>query len=72
MKHVTLHITDKKFPLFMEFVKSLDFVKKVETENDEPTKGQILLGITDALKEVNLIKAGKIKAVQLNDFLNEL
>ena len=29
MKQVTLHITDKKYPLFMELVKSLDFVKKV-------------------------------------------
>ena len=71
MRQVTLHITDKKFPLFMELAKSLDFVKKIEEEN-EPTKEQILQGIKDAVQEINLIKKGKLKAVPLNDFLNEL
>lgn len=71
MKQVTLHITDKKYPLFMELIKSLDFVKKVE-EDKEPTKAEILKNLRQAVEEVKLIKAGKLKAVSLKDFLNEL
>jgi hypothetical protein len=38
----------------------------------EPTKEQILQGIKQAVKEINLIKAGKKKARNVEDFLNEL
>lgn len=72
MKQVTLHITEKKYPLFLDLVKSLNFVKKIELEEEEPTKEQVMEGIRQAVKEVNLIKAGKSKAVSLTDFLNEL
>ncbi len=43
-----------------------------ELEYDEPTKEQILQDIRDAVKEVNLIKAGKLKGVPAEDLLNEL
>ncbi len=39
---------------------------------DEPTKEQILQDIRDAVKEVNLIKAGKLKRIPAEDLLNEL
>ena len=71
MKQVILHIPDKKFPFFMELVKNLDFVKKVETD-DEPSKEQILRGIQGAVEEVKLIKAGKLKGISAKDLLNEL
>ena len=71
MKQVTLHIPDKKYPLFIELVKSIDFIKKIE-ETHEPTKEQILKGIREAVQEVNLIKAGKIKGIDAKDLLNEL
>lgn len=41
-------------------------------EEPEPTKAEILAGIKEALKEVKLIKAGKIKAKSLKELLNEL
>lgn len=72
MKQVTLHITDKKYPLFIELAKSLDFVKKIEQDDDEPTKEQILQGIKQAVKEVNLIKQGKLKPRDARELLNEL
>ncbi|MFY8037769.1 MAG: hypothetical protein ACOVMQ_11410 [Cyclobacteriaceae bacterium] len=73
MKEVTVQIPDKKHELFIELMKSLSFVKKVKTlEEDEPTKEEILEGIRQAVKEVNLIKQGKLKGTPLKDFLNEL
>jgi hypothetical protein len=69
MKQVTVYITDKKYTHFVELVKSLGYVKKVE---DEASKKIILKGIEEGLKEVKLIKTGKKKAKSLNEFLREL
>ena len=42
-------------------------------ENEEPaTKDRIFQVIKDSIKEVNLIKAGKIKGIAAKDLLNEL
>jgi hypothetical protein len=72
MRQVTLHIPDKKYPMFMELVKSIDFIKKIEETDEEPTKEQILQGIKQAVKEVNLIKAGKLKGIDAKQLLDEL
>ncbi len=56
----------------MELVKSIDFIKKIEETDEEPTKEQILQGIKQAVKEVNLIKAGKLKARDARELINEL
>ncbi|MBK6835641.1 MAG: hypothetical protein IPG89_15745 [Bacteroidetes bacterium] len=53
MRQLTLQITDKKYPLFIELIKSLDFVKKIE---EEPTKEEILANLTESIKQVNKIK----------------
>jgi len=71
MTQVTLQIQDNKLPLFLELASNLKFIKKVEVEQ-EPTKLEILHGLRDAVEELNLINAGKKKAVPLKDFLNEL
>lgn len=72
MKQVTLNIPEKKYPFFMELVNSLGFVKKIEVEDDKPTKEEIMEGIKQAVKEVNLIKAGKLKARNARELINEL
>jgi len=41
-------------------------------ECNEPTKEQILQGVKQAVEEVNLIKAGKLKARPLKELLDEL
>lgn len=41
-------------------------------EEPEPTKTEILDGIKQAIEEVKLIKAGKVKAKSLKELLNEL
>jgi hypothetical protein len=72
MKQVTLHIPDSKYSLFMELVKSINFIKKIEEDRDAPTKEQILEGIRQGIREVNLIKAGKMKGIKAKDLLDEL
>ena len=72
MKQVTVQIPDKKYEMFMALLRSISFVKKIKAEDNEPTKEEILDGIKQALKEVNLIKKGKLKPTLLKDFLNEL
>jgi len=70
MKQVTVHIPEKNYPFFIELVKNLGFVKKIE--EDEPDKEEILTGIRQAVEEVKLIKAGKLKGIPAKDLLNEL
>lgn len=71
VKQVTLHIPDNKYPLFLELAHSLNFVKKIEVE-ENTSKQKVLKGIKQAVKEVNLIKAGKLKARDARDLINEL
>ena len=70
MKQVTLQIPDNKYHFFLELVKSLGFVKKVQ--ENEPDKAMILKDLKDAVEEVNQIKKGKIKGISAKELLNEL
>jgi hypothetical protein len=71
VKQVTLHIPDNKYPLLMELAHSLNFVKKIEVE-ENPSEKKVLKGVKQAVKEVNLVKAGKLKARDARDLINEL
>lgn len=71
MKQVTIHIPDNKVTFFMELIKSLKFIKKVETQ-ESTSRTEILLNLQSAVEEVNQIKAGKKKTKPLSDFLNDL
>ena len=70
MKQVTLYIPENKYSFFIELVKSLGFVKKIEDK--EQVKEQILKDISEAVEEVKLIKKGKLKGISAKDLLNEL
>ena len=72
MKQVTLHIPDEKYPLFMEFAKSIDFIKKIDVQDKEPTKELILQGVKQAVKEINLVKAGKLKAKDARQLIHDI
>lgn len=72
MKQVTLHIPEKKYQLFIEFAKNISFIKKIEVEDEAPAKEQVLRGVRQAVKEMNLIKAGKLKARDARELINEL
>lgn len=66
MKQVTLNIADSKFQAFLEFIKTLDYVK---VENEEETAIQEL---QSSLKQVKLMQEGKLPKQSAQDFLNEL
>ncbi|RNI33701.1 hypothetical protein EFY79_18285 [Hanamia caeni] len=74
MKQVTLHIPENKIPLFIEFAKSISFIKRIEVKDEDEalTKTQVLSGVRQAVKEMNLIKAGKLKAKDARELINEL
>ncbi len=71
MRHVTVYTTDKEYSHFVELVKNLHYVKKIETD-EEPAKEDILDNIKAGLEEVRLFKKGKLKTTASKEFLNEL
>jgi uncharacterized protein YlbG (UPF0298 family) len=71
MRHITVYTTDNEYSHFLELVKNLHYVKKIELDN-EPSKEEIVENIKEGFKEMQLIKQGKLKTTSLNDFLNEL
>ena len=57
----------------MKLVKSVGYVIQVpKQEDEEHTKEQLLQDISDAVEEVNLIKARKLKGIPARDLYNEL
>jgi CHASE3 domain sensor protein len=69
LKQVTLHIADNKYQIFIELVRNLNFAKKIV---EEPAKKEILDGIRQAVEEMNLIKAGKLKGRPAEQIIFEL
>lgn len=66
MKQITLNINDNKFHAFLEFLKTLDYVKI-----QEPDK-KSLAELQSSLNQVKLMQEGKIEKQSVEDFLNEL
>ncbi|MDH5379349.1 MAG: hypothetical protein OEW75_00765 [Cyclobacteriaceae bacterium] len=67
---ILLDIQDSKAEFFMELLKNFKFVKKVEPLS--PYKAEVVQGIKQAVKEMKLIKKGKLKATPAKDLINEL
>ena len=68
---VTVEIAKDKAAFFLELVRNLSFVKKVETAEDT-SKEDVLRGIDTAVKELKQIKAGKLKGKPVQQLLDEL
>ena len=77
---ILININDSsKVAFFIELIKNFDFVsiKEIIT-NDEiegafkQTDEEIIKGIKQAVKEINLVKKGKLKARPVKDLLGEL
>lgn len=66
MKQITLNIADNKFKTFLEFIKTLDYVKVEDSEEEAVEALQI------SLNQVKLMKEGKLSKQSAKDFLNEL
>ncbi|ANQ48683.1 hypothetical protein MY04_1306 [Flammeovirga sp. MY04] len=68
MKQIVLNIKEGKFKFFMELIQNLDFVQIQESGDQNEVKTDI----KEAIKELNLIKEGKIEAKDADDLINEL
>lgn len=66
MKQVTLNIADSKFNAFLEFIKTLDYVKVEDVEE------KAMEELQSSLKQVKLMREGKLPKQSAQDFLNEL
>ncbi|EMM99630.1 hypothetical protein LEP1GSC021_2159 [Leptospira noguchii str. 1993005606] len=72
---ILLDIKDNKAQALLEILKDLSSVKfKVLTEQEEkePTKKEILDGIKQGFKEVELHRQGKLKLKSAKELLDEL
>ncbi len=66
---VLLDIPDNKASSLMEVLKSISYVKAKQITD---TKAQLMGEIREAVEEIKLIRAGKKKARNAEDFLNDL
>ncbi|MGN6491447.1 MAG: hypothetical protein ACTHLE_05575 [Agriterribacter sp.] len=66
---VLLDIPDNKASSLMEVLKSISYVKAKPLTK---AKAKLMEEISEAVEEINLIKEGKKKARNAEDFLNEL
>lgn len=66
---VLLDIKDAKAPFVMELLQNLPFVK---AKTLTPYKAKVLEDLKEAVEEMKLIKAGKLKARNAEDLFNEL
>jgi len=67
---VLIEIPDSKASFALEVLRSLVFVKKANPISGE--KALLMEEIKEAVGELNLIKAGKLKGIPAKDLLNEL
>ncbi|MEO8085768.1 MAG: hypothetical protein ABI763_03080 [Bacteroidota bacterium] len=66
---VLLDIKDSKATFMLELLRSFSFVKAKPLSN---YKAQVLGDLREAVEELKLVQAGKKKARNAQDFLNEL
>lgn len=69
MMKILLDIPDHKAASLMEVLRSISFVKAKPITD---SKAQLLEELKEAVEEMKLIRLGKKKARNAEDFLNEL
>ena len=67
---VMLDVKDEKAPFFIELIRHLPFVKNVKSMS--PAKSKVLEELKEAIDNLNLVKAGKLKAQPARELLDEL
>ncbi|WP_154853750.1 hypothetical protein [Cyclobacterium xiamenense] len=66
MKQLTINIADNKFDVFLEFIKTLDYVEVADDEE------KALEELQNSLIQVKRMKEGKLPRQSAEEFLNEL
>jgi hypothetical protein len=76
MANISVEVNEENVPLLVEFLTNLKFVRgvKIEKKNGRKNsdKTEILNHLKEAVEEVKLIRAGKLKGIKAKDLLNEL
>jgi hypothetical protein len=73
MTQIKLEIKDaSQVPFFLELVKNLKFIKKIEVDKDKLTKEEVLAGFAEAVEELNEILAGRKNGKDAFKLLDEL
>lgn len=72
MKQVTINIKESRFRFFMELIRSFDFVTVEEEAGGGDSREAVRANVRQGLKEVELIKAGKLKGRPAQRLLDEL
>ncbi len=67
---ILLEIPDSKSGFFMEVLRNFSFVKKATPLSD--AKAELMQDIREAVEEMKLIRAGKLKGIPAKDLLDEL
>ncbi|MGE0635213.1 MAG: hypothetical protein AB7P01_02145 [Bacteroidia bacterium] len=70
MKQITLNVAENKLDFFIDLIRNFDFVK-VEKQA-EPSNAEILRSIETGMKQVELIRKGKLPKKKIEDLLREL
>lgn len=66
---ILVDVADQKAPFFMELLNQLSFVKAKPLAGE---KSQLKAEIEQAVKELALVKQGKLKTRPVEELLNEL
>jgi hypothetical protein len=66
---VLLDIKDTKAAFVMELLQSFSFVKAKPLS---PSKAKVIEDVKEAVEEMRMVKAGKLKARNAEDLFNEL
>ncbi len=66
---LVIEVKDSKAEFLMELLRSLPFVKSSEVSNE---KNEVRDSVREAVEQMKLVKAGKLKGRPVEDLLNEL
>jgi hypothetical protein len=66
---VLLDVKDNKAAFFMELLNSFPYVK---AKTLTPHKAEVLANVKEAVEEMKLVKAGKLKARNAEELFDEL
>ncbi len=76
MTYIRIDTKTKQAKKFVELIETMPFAEIIEepskTKKSRTTQHPILKSLKQGLKEVELIKQGKLKATPLKEFLDEL
>ncbi|MBX2977965.1 MAG: hypothetical protein KF905_01610 [Flavobacteriales bacterium] len=70
---LVIDVKDNKAELLLEFLKTLSYVKvKAVPAEESDEKAAIIASVKQAVEEMKLVKAGKLKGRDAIEVLNEL